>query len=90
MVKKDWSRKEVISALRKNGTTLAALSRESGYKSTTLNSVFFNLFTKGEMIIATRLGLIPSEIWPSRYFDNNGNLIDRKCKDNQRSVSRSE
>ncbi|WGL94094.1 helix-turn-helix domain-containing protein [Arsenophonus nasoniae] len=80
MVKKDWTRKEIISALHKNGTTLSALSREYGYKSTTLSSVFFNLFTKGEMIIASRLGLTPFEIWPSRYFDSNGNFIERKTK----------
>ncbi|WGL99877.1 helix-turn-helix transcriptional regulator (plasmid) [Arsenophonus sp. aPb] len=86
--KKDWTRKEIISALHKNGTTLAALSREYGYKSTTLCSVFFNLFTKGEMIIANRLGVTPSEIWPSRYFDRKGNLIKRRYKNKQRYPSR--
>ncbi len=33
---KDWHPAEIICALRKRGTTLAALSRESGLSSSTL------------------------------------------------------
>jgi Ner family transcriptional regulator len=33
---------------------------------------------KGEFLIANALGIDPSEIWPSRYFDREGNLFDRK------------
>ncbi|TDB44160.1 helix-turn-helix domain-containing protein, partial [Photorhabdus luminescens] len=34
-------------------------------------------WSKGEKIIADKLGTHPSVIWPSRYFDENGNPIKR-------------
>ncbi|CDH22045.1 putative sugar fermentation stimulation protein (fragment) [Xenorhabdus bovienii str. kraussei Quebec] len=37
---------------------------------------------KGEWIIANYLEIHPSEIWPSRYFDMNGQLIKRTIRDN--------
>jgi Ner family transcriptional regulator len=33
---------------------------------------------EGEFLIAQALGIDPAEIWPSRYFDREGNPIDRK------------
>ncbi|MBD2798082.1 helix-turn-helix domain-containing protein, partial [Xenorhabdus sp. 18] len=65
---------------RKRGTTLAAVSREAGLSSSTLANALSRPWPKGEWIIAERLELHPSEIWPSRYFDMNGNLIERKCR----------
>ncbi|PHM22808.1 helix-turn-helix domain-containing protein [Xenorhabdus ehlersii] len=76
----DWHPAEIICALRKRGTTLAALSRESGLSSSTLANTLSRPWPKGEFIIATRLELAPSEIWPSRYFDRHGNLIERKAR----------
>ncbi|CDH05999.1 transcriptional activator of maltose metabolism (fragment) [Xenorhabdus bovienii str. oregonense] len=35
---------------------------------------------KGEWIIANYLEIHPSEIWPSRYFDMYGQLIERKVR----------
>ncbi|MBD2786575.1 helix-turn-helix domain-containing protein [Xenorhabdus sp. DI] len=74
---KDWHPAEIICALRKRGTTLAALSRESGLSSSTLANTLSRPWPKGEVLIANRLGIDPSEIWPSRYFDHNGQLIKR-------------
>ncbi|MDC9607302.1 helix-turn-helix domain-containing protein [Xenorhabdus griffiniae] len=74
----DWHPAEIICALRKRGTTLAALSRESGLSSSTLANTLSRPWPKGEFIIATCLELAPSEIWPSRYFDRNGHLIERR------------
>ncbi len=67
-----------IAALRKRGTTLAALSREAGLSSSTLSNALSRQWPKGEWIIANYLEIHPSEIWPSRYFDNHGRLIERK------------
>ncbi|CAM3970220.1 helix-turn-helix domain-containing protein [Xenorhabdus thuongxuanensis] len=79
-IQQDWHPAEIICALRKRGTTLAALSRESGLSSSTLANTLSRPWPKGEFIIATRLELAPSEIWPSRYFDRNGKLIERKAR----------
>ncbi|PHM24318.1 helix-turn-helix domain-containing protein [Xenorhabdus budapestensis] len=77
---KDWHPAEIICALRKRGTTLAALSRASGLSSSTLANTLSRSWPKGELIIATRLGMEPAEIWPSRYFDDYGNIIERKIR----------
>ncbi|MBD2780519.1 helix-turn-helix domain-containing protein [Xenorhabdus szentirmaii] len=64
-IQKDWHPAEIICALRKRGTTLAAVSREAGLSSSTL---------------ANTLEIHPSEIWPSRYFDEAGQLIERTTR----------
>ncbi len=67
--KNDWHSADIIAALRKNGLTLAALSREAGLSSSTLANTLVRPWPKGELIIANRLGLNPEDIWPNRYFD---------------------
>lgn len=69
MRSKDWHSADVIAALKKKGTTLAELSRQSGLSSSTLSNTLVRPWTKGESIIAQRLGLTPDKIWPSRYID---------------------
>ncbi|WP_118987602.1 helix-turn-helix domain-containing protein [Photorhabdus sp. CRCIA-P01] len=71
----DWHPADIIAALRKRGTTLTALSRESGLSPSTLSNALMRRWPKGERIIADRLGVYPSEIWPSRYFNKNEDLI---------------
>ncbi|MCA6222975.1 helix-turn-helix domain-containing protein [Photorhabdus antumapuensis] len=73
----DWHPADIIAELRKRGTTLAALSRESGLSSSTLSNTLARRWSKGEKIIADKLGIHPSVIWPSRYFDENGDPIKR-------------
>ncbi|EGV05709.1 DNA-binding protein Ner [Haemophilus pittmaniae HK 85] len=63
----DWERVDIIYALKKKGTTLAALSRQSGLNSRTLNNALDRRYPKGERIIAEALGVTPEIIWPSRY-----------------------
>ncbi|WP_338803453.1 helix-turn-helix transcriptional regulator [Xenorhabdus griffiniae] len=79
-IQPDWHPAEIICALRKRGTTLAKLSRESGLSSSTLANALSRPWPKGEYIIATALEVAPFEIWPSRYFDRQGNLIERKAR----------
>lgn len=74
----DWHPSEIVAALRKIGTSMAELSRGSGLKHSTLSNALNRGWPKGEWIIAQRLNLHPSQIWPSRYFDHVGNLKARK------------
>ncbi|CAI2077890.1 DNA-binding transcriptional regulator Nlp [Serratia ficaria] len=69
MDKHDWHPADVIAALKKEGTTLAAVSREAGLASSTLANALFRRWPRGERLIAEALELPPSEIWPSRYAD---------------------
>ena len=65
----DWHQADIIAALRKKGTTLAAVSRAAGLGSSTLSNALARPWPKGEIIIAQALGIHPSIIWPSRYYD---------------------
>ncbi|MEH0833218.1 helix-turn-helix domain-containing protein [Pectobacterium cacticida] len=77
--KQDWHPADIIAALRKKNTTLAAVSRAAGLSSSTLANALSRPWPKGEWLIADALGIHPSEIWPSRYYDPETNkLIDRK------------
>ncbi len=78
--KEDWHRADIMAEIHKKGTTFAALSREAGLCESTLSNAIYRPWAKGEKIIADKLGVHPSEIWPSRYFDRNGCLIERKRK----------
>ncbi|MCX8584878.1 MULTISPECIES: helix-turn-helix transcriptional regulator [unclassified Gilliamella] len=66
----DWHKADIIAALKKKGTTLAELSRQSGLSSSTLSNALVRPWTKGESIIAKALNLKPSQIWPSRYINS--------------------
>lgn len=76
-MKKDWHNADIIASLRKKGTTLSALSRKAGLSPSTLANAMVRPWPKGEYLIANELNIHPSEIWPSRYYDINKNLIDR-------------
>ncbi|QDY43136.1 helix-turn-helix domain-containing protein [Candidatus Pantoea soli] len=78
--KKDWHPADIIAALRKKGTTMAAVSRQSGLCSTTLANALARPWPKGEMLIAAAIGIPPEEIWPSRYFAENGERINRQVR----------
>ncbi|MDX5630322.1 MULTISPECIES: helix-turn-helix transcriptional regulator [Brenneria] len=77
----DWHPADIIAALRKKGTTLAAVSRAAGLSSSTLANALLRPWPKGELLIANALGIPPSEIWPSRYYDTNGCPISRVIRD---------
>ncbi|MGV3345621.1 helix-turn-helix domain-containing protein [Enterobacteriaceae bacterium LUAb1] len=74
----DWHPADIIAELRKHGTSMAAVSRSAGLSSSTLSNVLSRPWPKGEWLIGDALSIHPKEIWPSRYYDKNGNLIDRK------------
>ncbi|CNJ10224.1 helix-turn-helix domain-containing protein [Yersinia aldovae] len=79
--KSDWHPADIIAALRKRGTTLAALSRDAGLSSSTLANALTRPWPKGEWLIAEYLEIHPAEIWPTRYYDpKTGILLDRKVR----------
>ncbi|MBJ3814856.1 DNA-binding transcriptional regulator SfsB [Shimwellia pseudoproteus] len=65
----DWHPADIIAALRKRGTSLAAESRRAGLSSSTLANALTRPWPKGEMLIAKAIGVTPKEIWPSRYHN---------------------
>lgn len=79
--KENWHQADIIAALRKKGTTLAAVSRAAGLSSSTLANALSRPWPKGERIIADAIGVHPSMIWPNRYFDaTTSQRIERKMK----------
>lgn len=77
MVKTDMHPADIIAGLKKKRISMAALSRQSGLSSSTLANALSRPWPKGEHIIAQALEMNPADIWPSRYHDESGNLIDR-------------
>ncbi|MBF7957807.1 helix-turn-helix domain-containing protein [Rahnella victoriana] len=82
----DWHQADIIAALRKKGTTLAAVSRAAGLKSSTLSNALARPWPKGEMIIAQALEIHPGVIWPSRYFDPRTHEIIQRTVRSARGV----
>ena len=66
-MEKDLHSAYFIAALRKRGTSLAALSREAALASPTLANALTRPWPKGERPIATALKVRPATIWPRRY-----------------------
>ncbi|UNK62908.1 helix-turn-helix domain-containing protein [Buttiauxella ferragutiae] len=77
----DWHPADIIAALRKKGTSLAALSRQSGLSSSTLANALSRPWAKGEMLISQAIDVPAYVIWPSRYYDANRNPINRPMRE---------
>ncbi|KAA8995852.1 helix-turn-helix transcriptional regulator [Brenneria populi subsp. brevivirga] len=67
MNQQDWHPADIIAALKKRGTSMAAVSRNAGLASSTLANALTKHWPKGERLIAEALGVAPEQIWPSRY-----------------------
>jgi Ner family transcriptional regulator len=63
----DWHSADIIAAIKKKGTTMAAVSRLAGLSSSTLANALTRKWPKGERLIAEAIGVRPEVIWPSRY-----------------------
>lgn len=64
---KDWTRHDVLYAVRKTGTCLSQLSMKLGYNRGTLGNALNIPCPKYERLIAEHLGLPVQEVWPTRY-----------------------
>ncbi|MDI3413131.1 MULTISPECIES: helix-turn-helix transcriptional regulator [Pantoea] len=67
MTQQDWHPADIIAALKKRGTSLAAVSRQAGLAFSTLANALTRRWPKGERLIAETLDVEPEKIWPSRY-----------------------
>ncbi|EBQ2672564.1 transcriptional regulator [Salmonella enterica] len=67
MMQQDWHPADIIAGLKKRGTSLSALSRQSGLAPSTLANALTRRWPKGERLIAEALDVAPEKIWPSRY-----------------------
>ncbi|EBV1887505.1 transcriptional regulator [Salmonella enterica subsp. enterica serovar Coquilhatville] len=68
MIQSDWHSGDIIATLKKRGTLLSAVSRNSGLASSTLTNALIRHWLKGERLIADALGVVPEQIRPSRYL----------------------
>lgn len=57
MKQPDWHSADIIAALKKQGTSLSAVSRKSGLTPSTLANVLIRHCPKGERLIAEVLGV---------------------------------
>lgn len=70
---RDMDRHDILAAIRKRGTSLAAIARHHGYENDrSLHTVFRAPYPKAEGIIADFLGMKPEDIWPTRYGEKRG------------------
>lgn len=64
----DWHPADIKAALEKKGWSLLALAEHHGLKgSSALSHTFTRSLPKNEQRIAAAIGVLPQEIWPSRY-----------------------
>ncbi|MGE8030239.1 helix-turn-helix domain-containing protein [Enterobacter mori] len=80
----NWHPADIIAALKKNGTSLAGLSRKAGLSSSTLANALTRPWPKGELLIAQALDILPDVIWPERYFDEKGEPIFRQMRNTKK------
>ncbi|AHJ75577.1 helix-turn-helix domain-containing protein [Kosakonia sacchari] len=78
--RENWHHADIIAALRKRNTSMAAVSRAAGLSSSTLANALTRPWPRGERLIAEAIGVPASEIWPSRYFDSQGQEIPRMTR----------
>lgn len=81
MMQPDWHPADIIAGLRKRGASLAEVSRRAGLASATLANAMTRSWPRGEKLIADALETSPEIIWPSRYFDAQGNRIVRLMRE---------
>ncbi len=77
MMQPDWHPADIIAGLRKKGTSLAEVSRSAGLASATLANTLTRSWPRGEKLIVDALETSLEIIWPSGYFDDQGNHIVR-------------
>ena len=74
-----WHRADIIAAVHKKGTSLAALARKNRLGDSTLRAALINPRTPSNKIIADFLGLSLHALWPV-WFDAADRLIPQTRK----------
>ncbi|OON39118.1 transcriptional regulator [Izhakiella australiensis] len=67
----DWSSGAILLALKRKGIALGDIEKELGLKDGAIRNVFYRQCPRYEEVIAQKIGITPSMIWPSRYVDTN-------------------
>lgn len=70
---------DVKAAVRKKGTTLAALARKNDLSDSTTRASLYRPQPSGNAVVAKFLGKSLHEIWPE-WFDDQGNRIPNSFK----------
>ena len=68
----DWTAGEIMDALHKAGWSVRGLAMHHNLSRSTLQIALFSPAPRCEARIAEALGILPQQIWPSRY-DADGN-----------------
>lgn len=66
-VSEDWHPADVVAALKKKGSSLAAIGRKHHLARQGLSVLWHRHWPKLQAIVAKEIGLEPWEIWPTRY-----------------------
>ncbi len=64
----DWHPADVVSALRKKGTSLRQIGLANGY--THIQAVLVRPWWVVEQLVAAAIEKKPADIWPTRYAEN--------------------
>jgi len=86
-VRPGWSREKIKAALREIGYTLSRLDRESGMARGYFSQALVQPMPRAEAIIAEKLEVEASILWPARYGSDGQSLKGRFLPD--RDASRS-
>ncbi|MGY6246653.1 helix-turn-helix domain-containing protein [Bosea thiooxidans] len=68
---KNWTRQEILHALRLKGTTAAAVAEKAGISRFTIYGGLGAPYPKAQKLIADALGKSRQDIWPE-FYDENG------------------
>jgi Ner family transcriptional regulator len=74
MKRAPWHRADIVAAIWKSGTSLRALSIESGYAPSTLRAALERLHPRAHDIIARQIGVPRQVIWP-QFYDARGERV---------------
>jgi Ner family transcriptional regulator len=66
----DWHPEDIKAAVRKKGSTLAAIGRRADMSRQSIALALVRPAERGEEEIARFLGVKPQVIWPSRYNED--------------------
>ncbi|GKW14033.1 DNA-binding protein [Pectobacterium carotovorum subsp. carotovorum] len=79
-MKKNWHTADIIAALHRKRISLSEVSRQAGLSSSTLANALTRPWPRGEKLIADALNMAPQDIWPERYFDEDGSPVTRRIR----------
>ena len=73
-MKEGWHRQDIMAAVRKEESSLAAIGRAIGLKRSTMVWAMIAPHPRANAAIACFLGVPMHELWP-QWFDEHGKLI---------------